>query len=175
MVYLMPQTLLAVLGLHAKPTAAPAANGQSFNEQIPSLAKALQDAVSSANEQITTLKWVAGEALRAIDPSYSVASIGGSWTAVDNLVTELDYPSLVAELSSIAASTGEMRRAKFVALRGALAIRNRRLAIELFEKLDNPPFAESEGNLRVTLANPIDEIMKQIARAEASEQIAPSL
>jgi hypothetical protein len=166
--------LLVTLGLHARPAAAPATDGQSFDEQIPSLEKALQEAFSGANQYIAELKRVADEALRAIDPRYSVASVGGSWSEVDNLVTGLDYASLVADLTSIAASTGEMRRAKFAALRGAIAIRNRQLASKIFEDLDKTPFAKING-IRKTLANPIDEIMKQIERAEVSEQIAPGL
>jgi hypothetical protein len=171
----MPQHLLALLNLHARPTGEPTANGQSFNEQIRSLAAALQAAFSSANQHIAKLKGAAEETLRAIDPGYSVASLGGSWTAVDNLVTELDYASLVADLTSIEASTGEMRRAKFAALRGAIAIRKRQLAAQMFEDLDRAPFDGIDGILRSTLTNPIDEMMKQIERAEASEQIARSL
>jgi hypothetical protein len=41
----------------------------------------------------------------------------------------------------------------------------------MFKDLDGAPFDGIDGSLRQTLANPIDEIMKQIERAEASEGV----
>ena len=123
-----------------------------------------KQAHASARDQVQQVKDAAEASLKVEDDSFTVERLGGSWTNIDNIFTQVDTVEIEAELREVVNSAGNDKfknaiEAADATLQANVAWLSSNNIVDL---VDNAPFPGAEVSVGPTLLGSLKEISSNL-------------